>query len=109
MIDSMQSQDRSPTSFRWESVVALLSFVWFWLNDSAIATFSRAMPPGEIYERLVLVVPFFVLTPALAISTLRNKRANQVSKLTAWIIIVFFVLLLPTYVTLSRIIRAPHW
>jgi len=68
------------TPFRWEVVAAGVCFFIFWLDASTTWMIARALPPGEVYNRLAFAVPFFVLTPALAVSAVRNPHASRFSR-----------------------------
>jgi hypothetical protein len=86
-----ESKQALRTSFRWEVVAAGICFLIFWLDVSRNWIVSRALPPGEIYNRLAFDVPFLILTPALAFSALRNPRASRLSRWSAGGILVGFL------------------
>lgn len=92
-------------SFRWEIVAAAVCFVVFWADVSTLR-FVRGLPPGDRYYRLAQAVPWFVLTPAFAISTLRNSRANRAPRLVAGAILVLYFMSAEFWYVAGYIARA---
>ena len=70
---------------------------------------SRALPPGEIYNRLAFDVPFLVLTPALALSAIRNPRASRLLRWLAGGILVGFLFNDCSWYAVGMIVRAASY
>lgn len=92
-------------SFRWEIVVAAFCFFVFWV-DVSMYRLLRGPSPGEAFQRLAWHVPCFVLTPALAISVLRNPRASRLAKWSAVGILALYLWSPEFWYATSRIISA---
>ncbi len=93
-------------SFRWEVIVAAFCLFVFWADVSTIRLMLRILPPGESYRRLAGDVPCFVLTPALAISVLRNPRASRLAKWSAVGILVLYLSSAEFWYATGRIVSA---
>jgi hypothetical protein len=80
-----------------------LVFLWAAVTPDR---FLRCLPPEERYLRLTYAIPWFVLVPALAISTLRNPRASRLTKWSAGGILVVYLTSADSLYVADRIISA---
>jgi hypothetical protein len=102
----------SRLSFRWEPVFAIACQFMLWVEVSLLYPL-RGLPPGERFLRLRWAIPWMVLTPALAVSALRNRRANKPSRVLAWAVLLLCLATWPFWYAVMSLLHLfstyPPW